>query len=119
MKKGAAVAWGLALSAALLRPEPAAGQAATVQERLGHPASAKLLVKIRAGPTYELAFKEKVFAAMAQLQWFLTEQVEEEKTGREIVAKFRLIGDDAPSILDMDRELGARSAVETAGEPAK
>ena len=44
MKKGAAVAWGLALSAALLRPEPAAGQAATVQERLGHPASAKLLV---------------------------------------------------------------------------
>src|SRR4029450_4549770 len=34
---------------------------------------------------YELAFKEKVFAAMAQLQWFITEQVEEEKTVREIV----------------------------------
>ncbi len=38
---------------------------------------------------YELAFSEKVFAAMAELQWFITEQVEEEKTVREIVAKFR------------------------------
>ena len=68
---------------------------------------------------YETAFKEKAFAAVAELQWFLTEQVEEEKTGREIVAKFRLIGEDAASILDMDRELGARTAVEAAGEAAK
>lgn len=60
---------------------------------------------------YETAFKEKAFAAVAELQWFLTEQVEEEKVAREIVAKFRLIGDDAPSILDMDRELGQRTAV--------
>jgi ferritin len=60
---------------------------------------------------YETAFKEKAFAAVAELQWFLTEQVEEEKVGREIVAKFRLIGNDAPSILDMDRELGQRTAV--------
>jgi ferritin len=62
---------------------------------------------------YETAFKEKAFAAVAELQWFLTEQVEEEKTGREIVAKFKLIGSDPASILDMDRELGTRSAVET------
>ena len=33
---------------------------------------------------YELAFKEKAFAAVAELQWFLTEQVEEEKVAREI-----------------------------------
>ena len=36
---------------------------------------------------YETAFKEKAFAAVAELQWFLTEQVEEEKVGREIVAQ--------------------------------
>jgi ferritin len=67
---------------------------------------------------YEIAFKEKAFAAVAELQWFLTEQVEEEKTGREIVAKFKLIGNDPASILDMDRDLGTRSAIEntTAGE---
>ena len=64
---------------------------------------------------YEIAFKEKAFAAVAELQWFLTEQVEEEKTGREIVAKFKLIGNDPPSILDMDRELGTRSAIEKSG----
>jgi len=59
---------------------------------------------------YETAFREKAFAAVAELQWFLTEQVEEEKTGREIVAKFKLIGGDTASLLDLDRELGSRTA---------
>jgi ferritin len=68
---------------------------------------------------YETAFKEKAFAAVAELQWFLTEQVEEEKTGREIVAKFKLIGNDPASLLDMDRELGSRTTVETGGTGAQ
>ncbi len=59
---------------------------------------------------YQLAFEEKVFAAMAELQWFITEQVEEEKTVREIVAKFHMVENDPSSILDLDRELGARQA---------
>ena len=63
---------------------------------------------------YETAFTEKAFAAVAELQWFLTEQVEEEKTAREIVAKFKMVGDDAASLLDLDRELGARTAAEAA-----
>lgn len=62
---------------------------------------------------YETAFNEKAFAAVAELQWFLTEQVEEEKTAREIVAKFDLVGSDPASLLEIDRELGARSTVET------
>jgi ferritin len=57
---------------------------------------------------YELVFKEKAFAALVELQWFLQEQVEEEKTAREIVAKFRLIGNDPASLLDLDRDLGSR-----------
>ncbi|MCC7009201.1 MAG: ferritin [Acidobacteria bacterium] len=57
---------------------------------------------------YELAFHEKVFAAMAELQWFITEQVEEEKTTREIVAKLHMVRDDPASLLDLDRELGTR-----------
>jgi len=59
---------------------------------------------------YELAFKSKAFAEMTELQWFLTEQVEEEKTAREIVAKFRFVKNDPAAMLDMDRELGSRSA---------
>jgi ferritin len=58
---------------------------------------------------YELAFREKVFAAMAELQWFITEQVEEEKTVREIVAKFHMVKNDSAALLDLDRELGGRA----------
>jgi len=57
---------------------------------------------------YELAFKEKAFAALVELEWFIQEQVEEEKTAREIVHKFQLVQDDPASLLDLDRELGAR-----------
>ena len=57
---------------------------------------------------YELCFANKAFAEMTELQWFLREQVEEEKTSRELVAKFRLVGDDPGSLLDLDRELGSR-----------
>jgi ferritin len=67
---------------------------------------------------YELAFREKVFAAMAQLQWFITEQVEEEKAVREIVAKFHMVRDDPASLLDLDRELGARQPEAAAGSSA-
>ena len=61
---------------------------------------------------YETAFTEKAFSAVAELQCFLTEQVEEEKTAREIVAKFKLVGNDPSSLLDLDRELGARTTIE-------
>ena len=64
---------------------------------------------------YELAFKQKVFAAMAELQWFIIEQVEEEKSLREIVAKFQMVKDDPASLLDLDRELGARPAASASG----
>jgi ferritin len=47
---------------------------------------------------------------MTELQWFLTEQVEEEKVATEIVARFHLVKGDSAAILDMDRELGQRAA---------
>jgi ferritin len=59
---------------------------------------------------YELAFTEKAFAAMAELQWFITEQVEEEKTVRDIVARLHMVESDPSSLLDIDRDLGARAA---------
>ena len=62
---------------------------------------------------YELAFNEKAFAALVELEWFITEQVEEEKTAREVVHKFKMVKDDPSSLLDLDRELANRS---TAGE---
>lgn len=57
---------------------------------------------------YELAFREKAFAALVELQWFITEQVEEEKTARDIITKLRLVQNDAASLIDLDRDLGSR-----------
>lgn len=59
---------------------------------------------------YQIALEEKAYATAAELQWFLTEQVEEEKTARNIVKKFDLIQNDGPALLDLDRELGQRQA---------
>jgi ferritin len=58
---------------------------------------------------YELAFTEKAFAELVELEWFITEQVEEEKTAREVVHKFKLVENDPASLLDLDRELGGRA----------
>jgi ferritin len=47
-------------------------------------------------------------STQAFLDWFLTEQVEEEKTVGQIVEAMRLAGDSGPALLLMDRELSAR-----------
>ena len=68
---------------------------------------------------YGLAFQEKSFMAVAELQWFLNEQVEEEKTCREIVGRIDMVKTDPAAILDIPRELGGRSgggAVEPASD---
>ena len=56
----------------------------------------------------ELAFREKAFSALVELEWFVKEQVEEEKTARDVLHKFTLVQDDPSSLLDLDRELGDR-----------
>ncbi len=72
-------------------------------------------VSQRIDSLYELAFQEKAFSALVELEWFITEQTEEEKTIREIVHKFKLVGDDPASLLELDRELAQRSSATDAG----
>ena len=64
---------------------------------------------------YEVAFKAKAFDTVIQTEWFVNEQVEEEKSMREIVAKLQMVKDDPPSLLDLDRELGSRTPGPDAG----
>ncbi|MDZ4782096.1 MAG: ferritin [Planctomycetia bacterium] len=75
-------------------------------------------VSERINTLYELAFKEKAFAALVELQWFITEQVEEERTAREIVAKFNMVKSDPSAMLDLDRELAGRMAAAAAAPAA-
>ena len=57
---------------------------------------------------YVLSAQEKDYATQIFLQWFVTEQVEEEKGAGEILERLRLIGDKAQGLLIMDRQLAAR-----------
>jgi ferritin len=48
-------------------------------------------------------------ATSAFLDWFATEQVEEEAMVSQIVESLKLAGDSGPALLIMDRDLGSRS----------
>ncbi|CVK21326.1 MULTISPECIES: ferritin [Sporomusa] len=59
---------------------------------------------------YEVAVEEKDVAAQIFLQWFVTEQVEEEASAGDILAQLRMIGDKTGGIFFLDKELAARKA---------
>lgn len=56
----------------------------------------------------DLAIEEKDHAAAIALQWFVTEQVEEEANAEELLAKVEMVGESKNGLFMMDRELGAR-----------
>jgi ferritin len=58
----------------------------------------------------EIAMLEKDFATNNFLQWFVTEQVEEEANVEEIIQKIEMIGDNKSGLYMLDNELGARVA---------
>ncbi len=59
---------------------------------------------------YELALQEKDYPAQIMLQWFINEQVEEEKNAGEIVATLKLIEDRGTAVLMLDHQLAKRKA---------
>jgi ferritin len=58
---------------------------------------------------YEVAIKEGDYPTQVHLQWFITEQVEEEKAANNIVEQLKMIGGKGDALLLLDRELGARA----------
>jgi|TARA_B100000959_G_scaffold95721_1_gene101524 ferritin len=59
---------------------------------------------------YALARDLKDYATQAHLQWFLDEQVEEEKTICDILGRLELAGDDRTALLLLDEHMGKRSS---------
>ena len=57
----------------------------------------------------ELAMKEGDHAAGILLQWFVTEQVEEEATASKVVQMLERIGDSGNGMFMLDKELGNRT----------
>jgi ferritin len=58
---------------------------------------------------YEVALKAKDYATQIELQWFIKEQVEEEKNAAEIIELMKRSGDSGPMLLMLDRQLGMRA----------
>ena len=58
------------------------------------------------------------YATEAFLQWFVSEQVEEESTADEIIQEMKMIGESPQAKFMLDRELGARQTTteDTAAE---
>jgi len=57
---------------------------------------------------YRTAVAEKDTASQVFVQWFVSEQVEEESNVQEIVDKLRMIGDKSSAALYLDKEYGKR-----------
>jgi ferritin len=57
---------------------------------------------------YELALAEKDYPTQVLLQWFISEQVEEEKTAAQIHEQLQMIPERSGGIFYLDKKLGKR-----------
>ena len=64
---------------------------------------------------YGLTVEEKDYTTGNFLQWYITEQVEEESTMRTILDKIKLVGKDKAGMFHIDKELEVLSQNNTAG----
>jgi ferritin len=65
-------------------------------------------ISTRINALFELARTEKDFASEIALQWYVTEQVEEESTVGQIVDHLRAVGDQGGGIWYLDSRMGKR-----------
>lgn len=59
---------------------------------------------------YELALKENDYPSQVMLQWFIKEQVEEEKSAESIIEQLKMAGDSSAALLMADRQFAARKS---------
>jgi ferritin len=62
----------------------------------------------------EITLKEKDYTTHNFLQWYVSEQIEEEALARKIVDKLKLIGDDKSGLYFFDHDLETMAAKEAA-----
>jgi len=58
----------------------------------------------------EIAQKDKDHSTFSFLQWFVNEQIEEEKTFETILQKFDLLGRDKLAVYEIDKTMGSMGA---------
>ena len=58
---------------------------------------------------FELALKHKDYPSQTMLHWFIDEQMEEESSVSDLIAKIELAGSSSTAIMFMDSEMGKRA----------
>ena len=58
---------------------------------------------------YSVAYDEKDFRTMQFLDWFVKEQMEEEKNAEDMIKKYEIFGDDAKGLYLLNQELQGRA----------
>ena len=91
------------LSAIAEPPADADGVLAMFEQTLAH----ERKVTTAINNIVDHALTEKDHATNIFLQWFVTEQIEDEATVKDILGRLRLFGDRAEGLLMIDNELGA------------
>ena len=90
---------------ALGKPSPVlAGPVKTFDQVLEHERSVTRAID----RLYDLAVAEGDHATSVELQWFIQEQVEEEKSATDVAARLRRSGDESLGLLMIDHQLGKR-----------
>jgi len=77
---------------------------ATFEQVLEHEKKVTALIN----KLYAQAVEDKDYASQVFLQWFITEQVEEEKNATQIIENLKLAGEKGHALIMIDRALAAR-----------
>jgi len=85
-------------------PAEFAGPTAVFTETLKH----EQYITGRIHTLYGLAVEDKDYASQGFLQWFVNEQVEEEKNANEILSLLKMAGDKGQGLIMLDRHLASR-----------
>lgn len=57
---------------------------------------------------YDAAFDAREYKTMQFLDWFVKEQVEEEKNAKDLIEKMKIFGGDAKGLYNLNQEMKAR-----------
>jgi ferritin len=84
------------------------------QEVLAH----EILVSTEINKLVDICLKEKDYTTHNFLQWYVSEQIEEEATARHILDKLKLIGGDKSGMYFFDRDIAGMGAAEKGNQNA-
>jgi len=77
-----------------------------IRDIFEHVLSHEILVSTEINKLVDLCLQEKDYTTHTFLQWYVNEQIEEEKMARQILDKLNLIGEDKGGLYIFDRDMG-------------